>query len=384
MDFDLTEEQRLLKDSIDRLIADRYEFEARKKIMAEPDGWSREAWAQYAELGILGLPFEERHGGFGGGPVETAIVMEAFGRGLVLEPYLATVILGAGLVRAAGDDALQAAILPQVAAGKLLLAFAHVERRSRYDLFDVATTAKRDGDGWLLDGAKSVVLHGDAADKLLVTARVSGNRRDRDGIGLFLVDAKASGVSRRGYPTQDGLRAAEVTFAGARAEAVLGEPGAALPVVERVVDEAIAALCAESVGLLTSMQELTVEYLKTRKQFGRAIGEFQVLQHRAVDMLVSVEGARSMALFAGVMAGERDPMERSRAMSAAKVQIGRSGKHVGEEAIQLHGGIGMTMEYKVGHYFKRQTMIDLTFGTADEHLEKLARMGGLFAAAKAA
>jgi len=384
MDFDLTEEQRLLKDSVDRLIADRYEFEARKKLMAEPGGWSRTAWAQYAELGILGLPFEEKHGGFGGGPVETAIVMEAFGRGLVLEPYFATVILGAGLVRAAGDEALQAALLPQVAAGKALLAFAHVERQSRYYLADVTTTAKRDGDGWVLDGAKSVVLHGDAADKLFVTARVSGDRRDRAGIGLFMLDAKAPGMSRRGYRTQDNLHAAEVTLAGARAEAALGEPGAALPVVERVVDEAIAALCAESVGVLTSMQELTVEYLKTRKQFGVTIGSFQALQHRAVDMLVSVEQARSMALFAGVMAAETDAAERSRAISAAKVQIGRSGKHVGEEAVQLHGGIGMTMEYKVGHYFKRQTMIDLMFGTADEHLAKLARMGGLFGQAKAA
>ncbi len=352
--------------------------------MAEPDGWSRDIWAQYAELGILGLPFEERHGGFGGGPVETAIVMEAFGRGLVLEPYFATVILGAGLVRAAGDEALQAALLPEVAAGKQLLAFAHVERQSRFSLADVLTTAKRDGDAWVLDGTKSVVLHGDVADKLFVTARVAGNRRDRDGIGLFMVDAKAPGVSRQGYRTQDNLRAAEVTLAGARAEAVLGEPAAALPAIERVVDEAIAALCAESVGVLTSMQELTVDYLKTRKQFGVAIGSFQALQHRAVDMLVSVEQARSMALFAGVMAADPDPTEREKAISAAKVQIGRSGKHVGEEAVQLHGGIGVTMEYKVGHYFKRQTMIDLMFGTADEHLVKLAAKGGLFGQAKAA
>ncbi len=384
MDFDLTEEQRLLKDSVDRLIADRYEFEARKKIMAEPDGWSREVWAQYAELGILGLPFEEKHGGFGGGPVETAIVMEAFGRGLVLEPYFATVVLGAGLVRAAGDEALQGALLPAVAAGKKLLAFAHVERHSRFNLADVATTAKRDGDSWVLDGTKSVVLHGDVADALFVTARVSGGRLDRDGIGLFMVDPKAAGVSRQGYRTQDNLRAAEVTLSGARAEAVLGEPGAALPAIERVVDEAIAALCAESVGVLTSMQELTVEYLKTRKQFGVTIGSFQALQHRAVDMLGSVEQARSMALFAGVMADNSDAAERGKAISAAKAQIGRSGKHVGEEAVQLHGGIGVTMEYKVGHYFKRQTMIDLMFGTADEQLARLAATGGLFGQSKAA
>ncbi|MCL2428014.1 MAG: acyl-CoA dehydrogenase family protein [Alphaproteobacteria bacterium] len=386
MDFDLTDEQRLLKDSVERLIADRYEFEARKKILAAPEGWSREIWAQYAELGLLGLPFEERHGGFGGGPVETMIVMEAFGRGLVLEPYLATVVLGGGLLRAGGNEEQQAAILPQIASGKLLLAFAHVERQSRYDLFDVATTAKRSGTGWVLDGAKSVVLHGDVADQLLVTARLSGNRRDRDGIGLFLVDAKAAGIGRRGYPTQDGLRAAEVTLSGVTigSDAVLGEPGRALPVLEQVVDWAIAALCAESVGLMASMQELTVEYLKTRKQFGVTIGSFQALQHRAVDMLVSVEQARSMALFATMMAADRDPAERARATSAAKVQIGRSGKHVSEEAIQLHGGIGMTMEYKVGHYAKRQTMIDLVFGTADDHLARLARLGGLFGSRAAA
>ncbi len=384
MDFDLTEEQRLLKDSVDRLISDRYEFEARKKIMATPDGWSREIWAQYAELGLLGLPFEEKYGGFGGGTVETALVMEAFGRGLILEPYVATVVLGGGLVRAAGDAALQAAVLPEVAKGKLLLAFGHVERHSRYDLADVTTAAKRDGDGWVLDGAKSIVLHGDVADKIVVTARTGGNRTDRSGIGLFLVDAKAPGVSRRGYVMQDGQRAAEVTLAGARVEAVLGHPGDGLAAAERVVDEGIAALCAESVGILAALQELTVEYLKTRKQFGVTIGSFQALQHRAVDMFVAVEQARSMALYAGVMATEPDPAERGRAMAAAKVQIGRSGKKVGEEAIQLHGGIGMTMEYKAGHYFKRQTMIDLLYGTADEHLTRLAAMGGVFGQAKAA
>ncbi len=384
MDFDLTEEQRLLKDSIDRLIADQYAFEQRKKYMAESTGWSQAVWNQYAELGLLGLPFEEAHGGFGGGAVETMIVMEAFGRGMVLEPYFATVILGGGLLRRAGSDALRAAVVPQVVAGKLKLAFAHIERQSRYDLADVGSTARKDGDGYVLDGAKSIVLHGDCADKLLVTARVSGNRRDRNGVGLFLVDAGATGVTRRGYPTQDGLRAAEVTLSGARvaADAVLGTD--ALPAIEHVVDEAIAALCAEAVGCMQAMHETTLEYLKTRQQFGRPIGSFQVLQHRSVDMLVALEQARSMAMFAAVMAAEEDANERRRAIAAAKVQIGRSGKHVGQEAIQLHGGIGMTMEYKVGHYFKRMTMIDMLFGDADAHLQTLAKLGGLFGNAKAA
>ncbi|MGA3399410.1 MAG: acyl-CoA dehydrogenase [Acetobacteraceae bacterium] len=384
MDFDLTDDQRLLKDSVDRLIADHYAFEQRKKYMAEPAGWSTSVWNQYAELGLLGLPFEEKLGGFGGGAVETMIVMEAFGRGLVLEPYFATVILGGGLLRRAGSDALRAALVPQIIAGKLKLAFAHIERQSRYDLADVATTARKDGDGYVLDGAKSVVLHGDCADKLLVTARVAGGRRDRDGIGLFLVDADAAGVTRRGYPTQDGLRAAELALSGVRvaADAVLSDN--ALPAIEHVVDEAIAALCAEAVGTMQAMHETTLEYLKTRQQFGRPIGSFQVLQHRSVDMLVALEQARSMAMFAAVMAGEEDSTERRRAIAAAKVQIGRSGKHIGQEAIQLHGGIGMTMEYKVGHHFKRVTMIDMLFGDADAHLATLARVGGLFGNTKAA
>jgi pimeloyl-CoA dehydrogenase small subunit len=383
MDFDLTDEQRLLKDSVDRLILDQYPFEQRKKYTAEPDGWSRSVWQQYAELGLLGLPFAEAHGGFGGGAVETMIVMEAFGRGLVLEPYFATVVLGGGLLRRAGTQAQQQALLPQVAQGKLKLALAHVERQSRYDLADVATTARQDGTAWVLDGAKSVVLHGDCADRLLVTARCAGNRRDRSGIGLFAVDPSAPGVTRRGYPTQDGLRAAEVTLSGVRVthdDAMLD----ALPAIEHVVDEAIAALCAEAVGAMQAMHETTLEYLKTRQQFGRPIGQFQVLQHRSVDMLVALEQARSMAMFAAVMAGETDATERRRAIAAAKVQIGRSGRHIGQEAIQLHGGIGMTMEYKVGHYFKRMTMIDKLFGDADVHLETLARLGGLFGNTKAA
>jgi pimeloyl-CoA dehydrogenase small subunit len=386
MDFDLTDEQRLLKDSVDRLIADQYQFEQRKKYLAEPDGWSRDVWKQYAELGLLGLPFAEQHGGFGGGAVETMIVMEAFGRGLVLEPFFATVILGGGLLRRAGSPAQQQALIPELAQGRLKLAFAHVERQSRYVLADVATSARRDGAHWVLEGTKSIVLHGDCADRLLVTARVSGERRDRTGIGLFLVDPSAAGVTRRGYPTQDGLRAAEVSLSGVRVPTtdMLGDVGAALPAIEHVVDEAIAALCAEAVGTMQVMHETTLEYLKTRQQFGRPIGQFQVLQHRSVDMLVALEQARSMAMFAAVMAGEENAAERRRSMAAAKVQIGRSGKHIGQEAIQLHGGIGMTMEYKVGHYFKRMTMIDMLFGDADTHLVTLAQLGGLFGKTRAA
>jgi pimeloyl-CoA dehydrogenase small subunit len=383
MDFDLSEEQRLLKESLDRLIADRYAFEQRKAYGQSPEGWSRELWAQYAELGLLGLPFSEDYGGSSGGPVETMIAMEAFGRALTLEPYLATVVLGGGFLRHGGGAEQCAALIPKIVDGSLTAAFAHTERGSRYVLHDVETRAVRDGSGWILDGEKGVVLHGDIADKLFVTARVGGGRRDRGGIAIFIVDGKAAGVSRRGYPTQDGMRAAEITFSrvGIGPEGVLGEPGEALPLVERVVDEALAALCAEAVGAMAVMHELTVDYLKTRRQFGREIGSFQILQHRAVDMLVALEQARSMAMFATMMAAEENAAERRNAISAAKVQIGRSSKFIGQQSIQLHGGIGMTMEYKVGHYFKRVTMIDMMFGDADHHLRELARRGASPAAA---
>ncbi|NBJ09589.1 acyl-CoA dehydrogenase family protein [Microvirga arsenatis] len=382
MDFDLSEEQRLLKDSVDRLMADRYDFESRRRYAKEPEGWSRELWGAYAELGLLALPFDEAHGGFGGGPVETMTIMEAFGRSLALEPYLATVILGGGLLHHGGREEQKAEYLPQVAAGDLRLAFAHTERQSRYDLFDVAATAQRDGGSFVLDGQKSVVLHGDSADRILVTARVAGSRRDREGIGLFLVDAAAPGLSRRGYPTQDGQRAAEIALDSVRVDAanVIGDPENALPVVERVADIAMAALAAEAIGAMDEMLKLTVDYLKTRRQFGTTIGSFQVLQHRSSEMFIALEQARSMAMFAAMMAQDENVEERRKAIAAAKVQIGRSGRFVGQQAIQLHGGVGMTMEYKVGHLFKRVTMIDTLFGDADHHLSKLAEAGGLMAA----
>jgi pimeloyl-CoA dehydrogenase small subunit len=380
MDFDFTDEQRLLRDSVDRLIQDRYGFEQRRKYSTEPDGWSRALWAQYAELGLLGLPFPEAQGGFGGGAVETMIVMEAFGRGLIIEPYLATVILGGGLVLAAGDAATSEAILSSVGAGETLLAFAHTERQARFNLSDVATTAQLEGGAWTVTGEKGVVLHGDCADRLIVSARIGGGRQDEAGIGLFLVDGEAPGVTRRGYRTQDLLRAAEISLQDAPATP-LGTPGEAFPAIAWVVDRAIAALCAEAVGAMAELHAMTVDYLKTRKQFGRAIGEFQVLQHRSVDMFTALEQARSMAMFATVMAESEDAAERGRAISAAKVQIGRSGRHIGQEAIQLHGGIGVTMEYKAGHLFKRLTMIDKLFGDADFHLARLADAGGLFGAA---
>jgi pimeloyl-CoA dehydrogenase small subunit len=381
MDFEFSEEQQLLKQTCERYFADHYQFESRQRYAREPRGWSLIAWKRYADLGLLGVPFAEEDGGFGGGPIETMIVMEQIGRVLLLEPYLATVVLGGGFIQRGGSEAQRAELLPRIAAGELSLSFAHAERQARYDLADVATTACRDGGAHVLDGAKTLVLHGDTAEKFVVSARVSGARTDRDGLALFLIDARAPGVSVRGYPTVDGLRAAEVTLSKVRAEAAatLGEPGTAFPLIERVADQAIAALCAEAVGAMTAMHETTVEYMKTRKQFGVTIGSFQVLQHRAADMLIAVEQARSMAMLATMMAAEDDARERRQAISAAKVQIGRSGRFVGQQAIQIHGGIGMTLETKVGHYFKRLTVIDTQFGDADYHLNVVAAGGGLIA-----
>jgi len=374
MDFDFSEDQRLLKDSVDRLIADTYGFEQRHGYIAQPDGWSRQNWARFAELGLLGVNFAEDHCGFGGGLVETMLVAEAFGRGLVIEPYFASVILSGALLRHAAPVPVQDAYLPQIAAGEALFAFAHHERHARHVAHHVGTTAQSTDAGWVLHGEKSIVLHGDCATKLLVSARIAGSVRDTSGIGLFLVDAAST--TRRGYATQDSQRAAEVSLDGVIAEAVLSLD--AWPAIARALDEATAFLCAEAVGAMEEVLAITVDYLKTRKQFGRAIGEFQVLQHRAVDMKVQLELARSMAMYATMMAADDDADTRARAISAAKVQVGRSLRHIGQEAVQLHGGIAVTMEYKAGHYFKRLTMIEKALGDTDAHLERLAAMGTAF------
>ncbi|MEL6375422.1 MAG: acyl-CoA dehydrogenase [Pseudomonadota bacterium] len=380
MDFDLNDEQRLLKESVDRLLADRYSFEQRKAYARDSHGYSAALWSQYAELGLLALPFAPDDGGLGAGPVELMLTMEAFGHALVLEPYFATVVLGGGMLRHAGTAEQRASLIPSIAEGTCKLAVGLTERASRYTLHDVSTRAERGPDGWVLEGEKGVVLHGDSADHLIVSARVAGAQRDRDGIALFLIDATAPGVARTGYDTQDGLRAAQVTLAGVKVgpEGALEHAGAAIDVIERVAQEAIAALSAEAVGTMAAMHALTLDYIKTREQFGKPIGANQVVQHAAADMFVALEQARSMMLYATMMAHDDDADERARAMAAAKVQIGRSGKALGETAIQLHGGIGMTMEYAVGHHFKRMTMIDKQFGDSDHHLTALAARGGLF------
>ena len=374
MDFDLTEDQRLLNDSVSRLLADRYAFDARRGYIKSAQGWSQELWDKYAELGLLGLPFAEDYGGFGGNAVDIMMVMEAFGRNLVLEPYLATVVLGGGAIRYAGTEAQKGELLPQIVDGSLKLAFAHSEQQARYDLSDVMTTATKDGAGWVLEGAKSVVFHGDCADTLVVSARTAGDRMDTAGLTLFLVPANTQGVARRGYAMRDGTRAAEISLSGVKlgADAVLGTVGEAMGTIERVTQAGIAAMAAEAVGACEAAHNMTLEYLRTRVQFGRPIGQNQVLQHKAADMLIEVEQARSMAMLAAMMVDEPNAAERSRNISMAKVGVGQSGRFVTQAAVQLHGGIGMTEEYAVGHYFRRVMVFEHVWGDSAYHLGLLA------------
>ena len=374
MDFDLTDDQRLLGDSVTRLLAAEYGFEQRKALLKTPAGFSEKLWSQYAELGLLGLPIPEDYGGFGGGPVDVMLLMQAFGRHLVLEPYLATVVLGVTALRLAGTEVQQGEILPEVAAGSMKLAFAHYERQARYDLTDILTTAKPNAEGFVLEGAKSVVLHGDCADRLIVSARTSGDRDDADGISLFLMDAAAPGLARRGYTLRDGTRAAELSFSAVQVprDALLGDVGKALPVIERVIEAGIAATSAEVIGTMEAMQAMTLDYLKTRQQFGKPIGDNQALQHRAAEMLVAMEQGRSMAMLATMSLEEDDTAERARSISMAKVGVGQAGRFVSQNAVQLHGGIGMTEEYAVGHFFRRVMVIEHMFGDTATHLDRLA------------
>lgn len=370
MDFNYTEEQSALQDTLRRFIAKDYGFEQRRALAKSAEGFSRAHWKQFADLGLLALPFPEDFGGMNGSAVDTLLVMEAFGRGLVLEPYLATVVVAGGLIRDAGSAAQKEALLPAIAGGELMMALAHYEPGARYELNHVATVARPDGSGWKLSGAKAVVLGGGTAGKLIVSARTSGGPRDSSGISLFIVDSKAPGVAVRSYPTQDGARAAEIRLDGVSVDtgALVGAKDMALPIIERALDYGIAALCAEAVGIMAALNEATLEYLKTRKQFGQPIGRFQALQHRMVDMVIATEQARSMATLAAVKADSPDAAERRRTLSAAKAYIGQQARFVGQQAVQLHGGMGVVDELNVSHYFKRLTMINATFGDADHHL----------------
>ena len=376
MDFSFTEEQSLLQDSVHRFLQNSYEFENRQKLIRTEEGFSRDNWSTFAELGWLALPFAEEFGGFGGTAVETMIVMEEFGKGLVVEPYLTTVIMAGKIIEVGGSSAQKESVLADIMAGTSLAAVAYVEPQARFNLADVSTTATRSGDGYTLNGFKGVVLGGPSADVLVVPARTSGDQRDAVGITLFLVDASADGVSRRDYPTIDGGRASEITFENVEVGngGVLGEVDSGMALLEVGINNGILAVCAEAVGAMEVLYKTTVEYCKTREQFGQPIGKFQVLQHRMVDMFMEHEQAKSLLYMAAIRMSEDDEVEARKAISALKVQVGKGGRFVGQNAIQLHGGMGMTDELNVGHYFKRITTIETLFGNADFHLKQYSNV----------
>ncbi|WP_396272976.1 acyl-CoA dehydrogenase family protein [Hyphomonas sp.] len=370
MDFNFTEEQTMIRDSLARLIKDQYDFDTRRKVVASKEGWRPKMWAQFAELGLLAAPFSEEDGGLGGGPIDAMVVMEEFGKGLVVEPFLQTVVVGGGFLKRATEGQKAEHLAPMIA-GERVFAFAYAEPKGRYNLADLETTAKKDGAGWKISGHKAVVVGAPWASHLIVTARTAGGRRDTKGIGVFIVAKDAKGVTTRDYPTVDGRRASEVHFdnVAVGADAVIGDAENGLPLIERVTDEAIAALCAEACGAMKVAQTMTVEYSRQRKQFGTPIGKFQVLQHKMVDMFMEAEQSVSMTYMATLKLDE-DDVTRKKAASAAKVRIGQAGRFVGQNAIQIHGGMGMTDELAIGHYFKRLTIIDSEFGNVDHHLKR--------------
>ncbi|TFW09339.1 pimeloyl-CoA dehydrogenase small subunit [Oxalobacteraceae bacterium OM1] len=368
MDFNFTPEQQQFRDALRRFIAKDYTFEHRKKIVHSEQGVSDAAWGTLAELGMTALPVPEEQGGFNGSAVDMMVVMHELGRGIVVEPYFATA-LGAQFLKLAGG---QEELLGQVAGGELKLAAALSEKQSRHELFDIETTAKRDGEGYVINGTKTVVIHGGQAGQLIVSARTSGGARDLQGISLFVVPADADGVAVRDYRTIDGMRAADITFTNTRvpASALLGQEGAGWDILDAAADYGATLLCAEAVGAMEALNEATLEYLKTRQQFGVPIGKFQALQHRMAEMFMQTEQARSMATLAAVKASSADANERRRTVSAAKARVGQAAKYVGQQAVQLHGGMGVTDELPAAHHFKRLTMIELTLGDTDHHLAR--------------
>lgn len=372
MDFNFSDEQQLLADTVQRFVREHYSFEKRREILDSNDGWSREMWNEIAGLGLTAINVPEEHGGLGGGAVETMLVMNALGAGLVLEPYFSAAVLTPALLTQLDDAKANAALLPQVASGERIIVVAHQEPHTRGELNHVATRAEKSGDGYVLDGHKSVIAHGGAADEFLVTARTAGKTGDTEGVSVFRVEAHAPGVTVNAYRTIDGQRAADITLKGVKvkAAALVGAEGKAFAALEGAHHAALSALCAEAVGIMKAINAATLDYTKNRKQFGQPIARFQVLQHRMADMFLHSEQALSMSYLAALNCNEPDVTERRRALSAAKVVIGQAGRFVGQQAIQLHGGMGMTDELMVSHHFKRLTAIDLTLGDADFHTQQ--------------
>src|SRR5215472_9328903 len=375
MDFSYTEEQTLLRNSISKYLSDNYRYESWRKFTRNEIGRDPKHWKQFAELGLLAAPLPEAHGGLGGGAIDTQIVMEEFGKHLVVEPYVQTVVIGGGLIADAGSDALKSQWLGKIASGESIFAFAFAESQGRYNLADLKTSARKQGSGFVLNGHKAVAIAAPWADQLVVTARTGGGQREAKGVSIFLVDKKSRGITTRDYPTVDGQRASEITFENVEVPEshVIGAVDSGLPLIERAVDHAIAATCAEACGAMKVLVDGTVEYSKNRKQFGVPIGKFQALQHRMVDMFVNYEQAVSITLMVTLKLAESDS-ERAKAASAAKAEIGKAGRFVGQQSVQIHGGMGMTDELNVGHYFKRLTIIDTLFGSTDHHLKRFAQL----------
>ena len=356
-------------------VRDNYPWEAREAIVKTEEGWKPENWNQFAELGLLGVPFAEEFGGLGGSVVDTMIVMEQFGKGLVVEPYMPSVVLAGGLISSLGSKEQVEAIIPTIISGEARYAFAHSEPQSRFDLFDVKTSAVASGDDFVLNGFKSVVFGGPIATHLIISARTSGEQRDTDGITLFLVDKTAEGLTLQNYPTIDEYRASEVVIENLKItkDMILGEVNNAYDAIDENVDRSTIAVCAEAVGILEVLKDTTIDYCKNRKQFGQAIGKNQSIQHRLVDMMIEYEQSKSI-LYMACTADLSNPSDRKKAVSGAKARIGKAIKYVGENAIQLHGGMGMVDEYMVSHYFKRATMLGILFGNEDYHMKRFSNI----------
>ena len=373
MDFSYSEIQEMLDDSVGKFIANDYDFDTRQKYAASETGYSPEVWQTFAELGWTAVPFSEEDGGFGGGPADLMVLMLRFGKGLVVEPYLANIVLAGGVLRRAASASQKEKWLQPVIAGELQAALAYAEPQGRYDIANIGTAAVAEGDGWVISGNKGVVFNGGNAQLLVVSARTSGAQTDKDGITLFAVPADSEGVRVRKYPTVDGHQAAEIRFdkVAVGSDAVLGKPGSGFAALDAAIDEATLAVSAEAVGIMQVMAEKTVEYSKNRMQFGVPIGSFQALQHRMVDMFTDCEQSYSLLLWATMRAAAGDA-EAKHAISSIKYQVGTVGRKVGQEAVQIHGGMGVSWDVDVAHYFKRLTVIDQILGNADWHLDRLA------------
>ena len=375
MNFELTEEQKMIQQSVERFVQENYDLTNRIKISAEEPGFSKDYWSSMAELGWLGLAFDEEDGGFGGNQIDTLVVMEQFGKGLVLEPFLANIVLGGGAIKRGGSELVKQSILPDLIEGKLQVTLAYAEEQSRFDLEDVATSAREDSESFVLNGKKSMVLNAESADKIVVVARTSGSQVDENGISLFLVDANADGIEKENFPTVDGLRASEISFKDVvvSSKNLIGKKDEGFEILRAVTNDAILAIAAEAVGAMEVLYKDTVEYTQQREQFDHPLSDFQVLQHRMVDMFMEYEQCKSL-LFRATMETVQDPVQSQRTVHALKHLIGKSGIFVGESAVQLHGGMGVTEELRIGHFFKRLLVIDSQFGNSDFHLEKFTNL----------